>query len=362
MKYLNVLTFLICLLSQVIVTAQAPSQMNYQAIARNNTGIPLVNRNIKLRLSIRQGSPSGTPQYSETRAVTTNNLGLFSVAIGSGGASDVSGSVQSINWGDGEKYLKVEMDPADGDAFTDMGSSQLLSVPYALSSADNQWRVDGNSISNKNSGNVGVGTNSPDGSALLDLSSDSKGLLTPRMNAGQRTSLSNPATGLLVYQTESPQGFYYNRGTPGSPDWIMLGGTGPQGPTGPAGIIQSYYEAGPAPYPSPTMGFISKPVRITIQEGQTVFLTASRALGGYFAANELGIKPVCQNIVPGSPIIELHLGMFGLQVPANTRTTFSVNGVFKDLPAGTYDFAMGGITSSPNWINCEWGYTSILVY
>ncbi len=110
------------------------------------------------------------------------------------------------------------------------------------------------------------------------------------------------------------------------------------------------------------MAFITKPVRFTIQEGQSVFVAASRALGGYFAANELGIKPICQNVSPGSPIIELGLGLFGLQVPSNTRITFSVNGVFKNLPAGTYDFGMGGITSSPNWINSEWGYTSVLVY
>lgn len=365
MKWLSVLTIILCFLAKIPVNAQAPEQMNYQAVARNAAGIALSNQNIKLRLSIRQDSPSGNTQYSETRNVTTNNLGLFTVAIGSPGASDVSGTMNAPTWGNGSKFLKVEMDPTGGDAFTDMGSSQLLSVPYALSSADNQWKANANNIVNKNSGNVGIGTNGPDASALLDLSSDSKGLLVPRLNAQQRTSLSQPATGLLVYQTEAPEGFYYNKGTAGSPNWILLGGTGPQGPqgmAGPPGIIQSAYETGTAPYPSSTMAFITKPVRLAVQEGQSVFVASSRALGGYFAANELGIKPICQNVNPGSPIIELGLGMFGLQVPSNTRMTFSVNGVFKNLPAGTYDFGMGGVTSSPNWINSEWGYTSVLVY
>ncbi|MCF0051583.1 hypothetical protein LXM25_16060 [Dyadobacter sp. LJ53] len=362
MKWLLILTFLLCFLGKISLKAQAPEQMNYQAVARNAAGIALSNQNITLRLSVRHDSPSGNAEYSETRSVTTNNLGLFTVAIGSNGATDVSGSMNAANWENGPKFLKVEIDPSGGNAFTDMGSSQLLSVPYSLSSADNQWKTNGNSIINKNSGNVGIGTNAPDASALLDLSSESKGLLVPRMNAQQRTTLSQPATGLLVYQTEAPEGFYYNKGSAGSPNWILLGGTGPQGPQGSPGVIQSAYEAGTAPYPSSTMAFITKPVRLTIQEGQSVFVIASRALGGYFAANELGIKPIAQSTIPGSPIIELGLGMFGLQVPANTRIIHSVNGVFKNLPAGTYDFGMGGVTSSPNWINCEWGYTSVLVY
>jgi len=362
MKWLSLLTFLLCLLGRISLKAQAPEQMNYQAVARNAAGIALSNQDIKLRLSVRHDNPSGNAEYSETRNVTTNNLGLFAVAIGSNGATDVSGSMNAATWENGPKFLKVEMDPSGGDAFTDMGSSQLLSVPYALSSADNQWKASGNNIVNKNSGNVGIGTNGPDPSALLDLSSESKGLLIPRMNAQQRTTLSQPATGLLVYQTEVPEGFYYNKGSAGSPNWILLGGTGPQGPQGSPGVIQSAYETGTAPYPSSTMAFITKPVRLTIQEGQSVLVIASRALGGYFAANELGIKPIAQNTNPGSPIIELGLGMFGIQVPANTRVTHSVNGVFKNLPAGTYDFGMGGVTSSPNWINSEWGYTSVLVY
>lgn len=60
---------------------------------------------------------------------------------------------------------------------------------------------------------VGIGTTTPDASAQLDISSSSKGLLTPRMTAAQRTSISNPATGLLVFQTDATQGFYYYNGS-----------------------------------------------------------------------------------------------------------------------------------------------------
>lgn len=365
MKWILLLSSFVAWLSQVAVNAQAPHQINYQAAARDASGAPLTNKQIRLRLSIRQDAPDGPAHYSETRAVTTNALGLFSVAVGSGGATDVAGSMAAVPWPNGVKFLKVELDPDGGNAFTDLGATQLLSVPYALSSADNQWQVNGNGISTKNPGNVGVGTDQPDPSALLDLRSDSRGLLLPRMSASQRNALSQPATGLLVYQTEIPEGFYYNKGTPAAPDWILLGGTGPQGPQGvqgPSGIVQSYYKAGTMPYPSSTLSFITNPQEVTIREGQSVLVITSRALGGYAAANELGIYPACQSMIPGSPIQPLGLGLFGLQVPANTRTVFSISGVFKGLPAGTYQFGMAGITTSPNWTNSEWGYTSVLVF
>jgi hypothetical protein len=200
---------------------------------------------------------------------------------------------------------------------------------------------------------------SPNPSALLDMKSDSKGLLIPRMTIQQRISIASPATGLLVYQTEIPEGFYYNKGTAITPEWLLLGSTGPSVP---GGIVFSDYKAFGAPYPSPTLQFLTAPITVTITAGQKVFITASRAMGGYLAANDLNIYPAYQSVVPGSPIQNLNLGIDGLQVTANTRVTFSVNGIFKDLPPGTYLFGMSGYSPSPNWINCEWGYTSVLVF
>jgi hypothetical protein len=69
---------------------------------------------------------------------------------------------------------------------------------------------------------VGVGITSPDGSAMLDVTSTTKGLLAPRMTAAQRAAIGTPATGLLVYQTDGTAGFYYNAGTSGSPVWVQL--------------------------------------------------------------------------------------------------------------------------------------------
>lgn len=71
-------------------------------------------------------------------------------------------------------------------------------------------------------GNVGIGTTSPDASALLDMSSTGKGVLLPRMTAAQKSAIASPATGLLVYQTDGTAGFYYNGGTPAAPAWLQL--------------------------------------------------------------------------------------------------------------------------------------------
>lgn len=72
------------------------------------------------------------------------------------------------------------------------------------------------------SGVLGVGTNSPDASSKIDVTSTTQGFLTPRMSASQRTAIISPATGLIVYQTDATAGFYYNAGTPEAPSWVIL--------------------------------------------------------------------------------------------------------------------------------------------
>ena len=90
--------------------------------------------------------------------------------------------------------------------------------------------------------NVGIGTTTPDPSAVLDVSSSSKGMLVPRLNTLQRLGLSNPYKSLLVFDTDSSC-FFYNRGTTSAPVWVSIcggissaiGTTGPTGATGAAG-------------------------------------------------------------------------------------------------------------------------------
>lgn len=126
----KLITLSLFVLSLSLALAQAPQYINYQGVARDVSGNVLTNQNISLRLTILSGSPTGTTQYSETHALTTNTFGLFNTAIGSG--TLVSGNFSTINWGSATHYVKVELDPNGGGSFTTLSTSQLLSVPYAL--------------------------------------------------------------------------------------------------------------------------------------------------------------------------------------------------------------------------------------
>lgn len=125
------LLILLFIIMKPILNAQ-PTQFNYQGVARNVSGLPVANQNIKIRLKIHSGSANGSVEYSETRNVTTNAFGLFTIAIGSSGAIEVTGALASINWSNESKFLQVELDAAGGTNFIDMGTTQLLSVPFAL--------------------------------------------------------------------------------------------------------------------------------------------------------------------------------------------------------------------------------------
>ena len=129
------LLFLLILCTS-IAYGQVPNQINYQGIARNSVGNVLPNKNISVRLSVHDGSSAGSIVYRELRNIKTSNFGLFSIAIGSPGAVSVTGTIGSINWGSGAKFLQVEIDPAGRSNFIDLGAAQLLSVPYALFSGN----------------------------------------------------------------------------------------------------------------------------------------------------------------------------------------------------------------------------------
>jgi len=110
--------------------AQAPEKMSYQSIIRNASGQLLQNQSIAVKVSILQGSSSGTVVYSERLTGTTNVNGLIGLEIGTG--TVLSGTFNTINWGANSYWLKTETDPAGGTNYTITGTSQLLSVPYAL--------------------------------------------------------------------------------------------------------------------------------------------------------------------------------------------------------------------------------------
>lgn len=110
--------------------SQAPEKMSYQAVMRNGSGQLLVNQGIAVKVSILQGSPAGAAVYSERLTGNTNANGLISLEIGTG--TVLTGTFATIDWPAGSYYLKTETDPAGGTSYTIVGTSQLLSVPYAM--------------------------------------------------------------------------------------------------------------------------------------------------------------------------------------------------------------------------------------
>ena len=123
MKTRLVIIFLI--LTGTFVFAQTPETFKYQAVVGNASGEILVSTTISLKISVLRDSHLGAVVYEETFHPTTNPYGLVDVEIG-------EGSFYSINWGETDYYLKIEVDPDNGSSFTHLGTSPLLSVPYAL--------------------------------------------------------------------------------------------------------------------------------------------------------------------------------------------------------------------------------------
>jgi hypothetical protein len=125
---------LVYLLIGSSIFAQAPQKMSYQAVIRNMSGALVSSSSVGMKISILQGSATGTIAYSETQTASTNANGLVSLEIGAG--TVVSGTFAGINWANGPYFIKTQTDPLGGTNYTIVGSSQLLSVPYSLFSAN----------------------------------------------------------------------------------------------------------------------------------------------------------------------------------------------------------------------------------
>ena len=126
---LRILFFI--LLSIVMIKTNAQTGLNFQGVARTSNNVILASQAITIKLSILQGSATGTAEYTETRRVTTNAQGLFTAVIGDTGAISTLGNFNTINWKLSPKFLKIEMDPAAGNNFISMGTTQFQYVAYA---------------------------------------------------------------------------------------------------------------------------------------------------------------------------------------------------------------------------------------
>lgn len=127
----NLLTALLLLFIINNSFAQVPPQaFNYSAVARNPQGNPIANTTIAIQIGILKGTLSGQLQYLENHIVLTDAFGLFNLTIGGGAIQQ--GTMSAISWGTDNYFIQIGMDATGGSNFITMGTTQLLSVPYAL--------------------------------------------------------------------------------------------------------------------------------------------------------------------------------------------------------------------------------------
>jgi hypothetical protein len=245
---------LVCLLIGTSIFAQAPQKMSYQAVIRNTSGALVTSTTVGMKISILQGTVTGTVVYAETQNASTNANGLVSVEIGSG--TIIIGTFSGINWGNGPYFIKTQTDPTGGTNYTIASSSQLMSVPYALFSAN--------------------GTPGPQGPTGLTGLTGSVGAIGPQGPIGLTGAVG--ATG--------PQGPIGLTGA--------VGATGPQGPIGLTGAVGATGVQGP-------IGLTGSqgPIGLTGSQGP-IGLTG--AVGATGAQGPIGLTGAVGSTGPQGPI------------------------------------------------------------
>jgi hypothetical protein len=211
------------LLGSLFVSAQNfPQGISYQAVARNANGTELVNTSIAVRFTILKADIQEIV-WQEIQSLTTNNYGLFNTVIGTGENTGAGlASFDLIDWSYGNISTRVEVD--FGQGYLLMGEMGLWAVPFALYSlssgetlSDSLWTSNGSATLSTQE-KVAIGTESPDASAALQIDASNAGFLPPRLTEEQRQLIANPATGLLVFQTDGTAGYYWFTGS----EWTIL--------------------------------------------------------------------------------------------------------------------------------------------
>lgn len=146
MKKLYIFTISLLLIIN-LVKAQSPQGFKYQASIRDNNGVALVNKLVATKITLLAGTANGTSVYSEVHNVVTTDFGIVNLNIGNG--TVISGNFSTIDWGNNTYFIKTEVDVNNGTNFVFMGTSQLLSVPYAMFAAKS-----GNAVNDKDQDSI----------------------------------------------------------------------------------------------------------------------------------------------------------------------------------------------------------------
>ncbi len=231
--------------------AQSPEAFKYQSVVRNASQNPIPNQAVGMRMTILQGSASGTVVYQETFSTTTNAYGLVNLEIGTGTVVG-SGVFANIDWANGPFFLETAIDASGGTSYAVMGTSQLLSVPYALYAKTSGSSLPGPQGPQGPQGPAGAnGTNGTNGIDGVNGAAGANGQNT-LVNTTIEPAGANCATGgvkveygldangngtLDVSEINASLTKYVCNGA--------IGATGPQGPTGATGLTGATGAVGP---------------------------------------------------------------------------------------------------------------------
>jgi hypothetical protein len=220
---------------------QAPEGFKYQAVVRDVGNAILVNRAVGIQLTIQQGSAGGTAVYTETFAPTTNAYGLVNLEIGTGTTLD---DFTIIDWANGSYFIETAIDATGGSNYSIMGTSQLMSVPYALYAKTSGNGVGPAGLNGLSAYDLAFSIDSTIGTAQQWLASltGPDGLDGAPGSDGQDGPIGpQGSNGLSAYNLACPQGPAGANGQDGA-----VGATGPQGPAGNDGAVGAIGPQGPA--------------------------------------------------------------------------------------------------------------------
>ena len=170
----NLYPLLILLFLSLSIYAQSPDKMSYQAVVRDANNTLVANQTVGMQISILQSTITGTVVYTEIHSVDTNLNGLVSLEIGNGSSSD---NFSEIDWSAGPYFIKTETDPTGGSSYTITGTSQLMSVPFALyATTSGSSQTNATNITNNT---TAIETNT----TAIELNTAKVGITTEQSNA-----------------------------------------------------------------------------------------------------------------------------------------------------------------------------------
>ena len=332
-----------CLLTiSAFMKAQAPEKLNYQAIVRNASGQPVAGGTpVNVRFTLHDATATGSVVFVETVHDTANQFGLITARIGG------NANLAAVNWGNGPKYLQVETDVNNTGNFTDMGTSQLLSVPYALYAANSAAGPQGpTGVAGPTGpagpmGVTGAGVAGPTGATGI---AGPTGTTGPQGAIGAGVTGPTGADGAQGPTGPAGTGATGSQGPTGATGVGVTGPTGPQGITGPTGAgtsgglqikdFQTNFLTGP--YAEPGTYGVALSVTVTTTSANDKIMVAT---SGY--SNESGNDDACvdfyvANVTDGITGESIRNGMNG-QGGGNggTGSLFAGNFVLTVNSAGT---------------------------